>query len=389
MAYMPTRVGDESHTAGSISLHPSRSPQEIGGANYSDPLTISVKPAKKRLCSSCRETFPQNWFKSLPTEGPITLKVGQLSHAREKQESCPFCRFLVEVYELAGIQPAANGNERETVYFAREKLDGPWYTVAAIEAELPPVPAVWLEFGHPHVEQHKKIRKSQDPDICISCMPSAASDKIQNAQKYAYPRQRRWEKASGGFVDYDLIKSWLQVCQTQHSYLCCKAMMFERQVLKLKVIDVGKRVVEAAQDRDKYVALSYVWGEGSHRKISAELKHAIRTGTTLPTLPKTVEDAMVVVGQLGERYLWVDWCCIDQDDEEDKKIQIQTMDLVYECAFCTIVAVDGVNAKAGLSGVSRSLQQWGQPVVDIQDCCLMATNIDPVSDNHAQALHFL
>ena len=67
------------------------------------------------------------------------------------------------------------------------------------------------------------------------------------------------------------------------------------------------------------------------------------------------------------------------------KSQIQTMDLVYECALWTIVAVDGVDADAGLSGVSRSLQQWRQPVVDLQDCCLMATNIDPASDNHGSS----
>jgi hypothetical protein len=158
MAYMPTRVGDESHTAGSdrmpnssqiTSPHLSRSPQEIGGANCSGRLTIPVKSAKKRLCSSCRETFPQNWFKSLATTGPITLKVGQLPHAREKQESCPFCRFLVDVYKLAGIQPAdsiRDGNERETVYFVRKSSDGPWYKVASIEAKLPLVPAVWLQF---------------------------------------------------------------------------------------------------------------------------------------------------------------------------------------------------------------------------------------------------
>jgi hypothetical protein len=141
------------------------------------------------------------------------LKVGQLPHARGKQESCPFCHFLVEVYELAGIQPAADGNVRDTVYFVRKFSDGPWYQVASIEAELPLVPAVWLEFGHLRAERRKMIRKPQDPYICISCMPNAASDKVQNARKYAYPRQRRREKASRGFVDYDLIKSWLQVCR--------------------------------------------------------------------------------------------------------------------------------------------------------------------------------
>jgi hypothetical protein len=78
------------------------------------------------------------------------------------------------------------------------------------------------------------------------------------------------------------------------------------------------------------------------------------------TWPKTIEDAVIVVKNLGYRYLWVDRYCIDQANAEEKHAQISIMDQVYSGAVATLVAVTGENADAGLPGVS-SIPRDRQP----------------------------
>ncbi|KAM7219426.1 hypothetical protein V8F06_005160 [Rhypophila decipiens] len=60
---------------------------------------------------------------------------------------------------------------------------------------------------------------------------------------------------------------------------------------------------------------------------------------------------MMLVKELGERYLWADVLCIVQDDPLQKHQDIKQMDLVYSCATATIVGLHGHNADAGLPGI--------------------------------------
>jgi hypothetical protein len=62
---------------------------------------------------------------------------------------------------------------------------------------------------------------------------------------------------------------------------------------------------------------------------------------------------MIVVHQLGQRFLWVDRLCIDQDPANAERHQrIRVMDGIYRAAHA-VIAVLGPNADASLPGVSR------------------------------------
>jgi hypothetical protein len=70
------------------------------------------------------------------------------------------------------------------------------------------------------------------------------------------------------------------------------------------------------------------------------------------TVNRTVEDAMQVVKQLGLRYLWVDAYCINQANSLDKEHRIRHMDIIYEGAYLTIIALSGSSSEVGLLGIS-------------------------------------
>jgi hypothetical protein len=69
-------------------------------------------------------------------------------------------------------------------------------------------------------------------------------------------------------------------------------------------------------------------------------------------IPITILNAIHFVRFLGERYLWVDSLCIVQDDDEDRKPeQLNSMAAIYANGSLNIVAADGSNAAYGLRGV--------------------------------------
>ncbi|QDS70265.1 hypothetical protein FKW77_007657 [Venturia effusa] len=78
---------------------------------------------------------------------------------------------------------------------------------------------------------------------------------------------------------------------------------------------------------------------------------ALVADSTQRSIPNTIIDAISVVRQLGECYLWVDSLCLLQDDKEELKECTSIMDLFYEMALLTIVAGSG-DAWSGLPGVA-------------------------------------
>jgi hypothetical protein len=84
--------------------------------------------------------------------------------------------------------------------------------------------------------------------------------------------------------------------------------------------------------------LSYCWG-GPQQLITTRktLKLNIEE-IPFELFPKTIKDAMVVTRKLGIRYLWVDALCIIQDDDNDKRQEIDSMGEVYKNSTVTISA---------------------------------------------------
>lgn len=157
-------------------------------------------------------------------------------------------------------------------------------------------------------------------------------------------------------INYPVIKSWLTQCQMVGPSPPPERPMHQC-ALEIRCIDCESSEVVRLPHEEEYVALSYVWGGGaSVTSILKEHKHpgpetSVRRFFVSADAPAVIRDAITAVKNMGLRYLWVDQCCIDQTDADDRRVQVKNMDRIYEGAFVTIVAAAGQDSSFGLPGV--------------------------------------
>lgn len=90
-----------------------------------------------------------------------------------------------------------------------------------------------------------------------------------------------------------------------------------------------------------------------------------------PQIPATIRDAIYLVRDIGERYLWVDALCIVQDDILSQNIQLAQMGLVYSLASFVIIAAAGEDANADLPGIRSGTRRAKQEILRIGDKALV------------------
>lgn len=156
-------------------------------------------------------------------------------------------------------------------------------------------------------------------------------------------------------VKWNAITNQLEFCSQQHP-ICRRKEAASSRPLCLSLIDCNTSSIVNESLPVPFLALSYVWGSQNESFISTDY-------VSLPNAPLTIRDAAKVVPKLGRKYLWVDRYCINQQDESEKKKIIENMDLIYESADATLVALDGDHDQNGLPGVSI-LSRARQPTLD-------------------------
>ncbi|PSN65217.1 HET-domain-containing protein, partial [Corynespora cassiicola Philippines] len=175
-------------------------------------------------------------------------------------------------------------------------------------------------------------------------------------------------------INLPLVQTWLQHCKKKHS---C-TMRYSRPS-NLRMIDCKTLDIVAAPPNCNYFALSYVWGAPSAISPAATQDPMVGPGAreVLRRAAPVVRDAIAVVQSLGWRYLWVDKYCIPQSDAALKGEQIGKMDLIYEGAYCTIVAASGSSDRDGLPGISTARTR--QPAFSHSGAHFVSSLPDPQS----------
>ncbi|KAK2755529.1 hypothetical protein FQN54_006469 [Arachnomyces sp. PD_36] len=159
---------------------------------------------------------------------------------------------------------------------------------------------------------------------------------------------------TGEMVSWDSFKDKINDCYETHTE--CQRDAGRILPRGFRVIDVDKRCI-VQQSNCRFVALSYVWGLNTDPSLLSGTRATIdgmrrEGGLPVKGMPATIENAMTVCRQMGERYLWADRLCIIQDDGDDKKSQIEAMDDIYTSAQIVLVAVYGDNMDFGIPGIS-------------------------------------
>jgi len=133
------------------------------------------------------------------------------------------------------------------------------------------------------------------------------------------PQARDITGDTGSKQSFDVIRGWLDTCLETHKSLCSIANTMEGGPrLPDRVIEVSLgtprriRLIDTGNRRERYACLSHCWG-GQHPlqttakpdTLSAHLK-----GIEEHNLPRTFQDAVTVVVELGIRFIWIDSLCV-------------------------------------------------------------------------------
>ncbi|KAF2101722.1 HET-domain-containing protein [Rhizodiscina lignyota] len=138
------------------------------------------------------------------------------------------------------------------------------------------------------------------------------------------------------------LRRWLTDCSSKHSK--CN---LQTAPLPLRLLDIADSSLPSSQIRlvepppgteGHYASLSHCWGHSPQFTTTRSTLEARKTGIDLSHLPKTFQDAVIVIRELGLRYIWIDSLCICQDDNADWERESAKMASTYAGAHITVAA---------------------------------------------------
>jgi Heterokaryon incompatibility protein (HET) len=146
---------------------------------------------------------------------------------------------------------------------------------------------------------------------------------------------------------------WLRDCLENHAQ--CQWSRESETELPTRILDVGSleeedpqvKLYETKAETGLYVALSHCWGESQMIKTEHSSFNARKNGIPWDRLPKSFQDAITFVRNLGIRYLWIDALCIIQDDKGDWERESAKMATIYASSILTIAATKSADSSGG------------------------------------------
>ncbi|KAF8132043.1 heterokaryon incompatibility protein-domain-containing protein [Boletus edulis] len=291
----------------------------------------------------------------IPSLGPV--------RSLQLLSTCPLCRLIFDITHLTDDEMKVVGIKTELVLVTG-------WTIHRLEPDL-----YWKGLGRrngPYAKcMYTSVTAQCHPGIyrphCLVEEAMEAIGLIEIGEADGQPHDapalgvRQVDPQS---PNYRIIKDWLHRCEDFH-HLTCHPLVSE-ELKQIKLINVETRqIVKYPPAGCDYIALSYVWGGVE--------QPSYKLGEILPTVPATLEDAMVVTGTLGKQYLWVDSLCIYQNNSVEKATQMAFMSAIYSGAWATIICLSGQSARSGLPRVGTlqdvipqlSCEIWGKRLLSV------------------------
>ncbi|KAI6090318.1 HET-domain-containing protein [Hypoxylon rubiginosum] len=266
------------------------------------------------------------------------FKLGYLRDILLKAEDCSFCRIVVEAIcttRSASIDtirtPESLLEEESSAAEAKECWIYSYCSATKDDDEQGPssqafrigvafrTSSDWLNHGSDHVGDIQLLGED--------------SIKIRGTVDFSGRR-------IGSRVNLSLANHWLYLCERRHGNWSLSYCWPPRDTLKALQSNID--------------ALSQPGALRERRK----------------EIPQAITDAIDIVLDLGERYLWVDALCIIQDSDEHQRKLIGQMNKIYSFADVTIVPVvdtmDGEIACAGFPRYNPHIKTRDQVIVVAQ-----------------------
>lgn len=312
------------------------------------------------LCNICRHIDFNFLFQHALRASDVRVELGLLREIIKKH-SCAFCRLVAHAISVT-------------------------YKIDLVEILKNEAKDTICELMNEAKQTHDskrvfvlEVRIFSDEGAIESAVDASARIHCLGGERSKNPTEGRL--VSKNQAEMSLLKGWLHTCENVHPPGDSNPGNRAKADSFLRVIDVQRQSIVKAPRMCRYMALSYVWGGPQElqltKKTRLELERPNGLSMDDTRLPRTITDAMLLVSRFDERYLWVDSLCIMQDDADNKHDQISLMDVIYQNAILTIVAVSGKNAGAGLPGVRAGSRNVLQHIEHIQGLVLLNSLITP------------
>jgi hypothetical protein len=258
------------------------------------------------LCGNCRHIdFEYVFYRAkedTTTDPEDFIRLGSMAKIATKT-SCPFCVLVANA-----IATRLTRDEKGTIIVNPESsrlLTAEWY--------LTP-------FTYSHYQYGKGFQLFLFPNIRGEDNDPVGANDIRQfrpdwpfAVRVLNGSQRGGRRISAHQLDFGWIRSTFQLCDYSSRPF---PRLFQHRV---RVVDVRDMcVVDLPRDED-YVVLSYCWGRTKMLTLKKDNEPALRASGSLISsslVPQTIRDAIVLVRNVDQRYLWVD--C-----EQDPSIQLK------------------------------------------------------------------
>lgn len=296
---------------------------------------------------------------------------------------CGLCRLLTHAFEDSGVDIANLKTARRA------------FVVLTSVATVAPLPS--LKCDRPYQLQGLLIdTQTRRLHAEVNIRPLADSAHVIGKSTQFHSRRIHMEAA-----DLDLAKSWIAECCKIHDcedlasgddkpvqdpgsrLIVTNGILVEPHKTSddrlpthynaaydsgamLRVMDTEDGCLTMIPWSERYVSLSYVWPRFDTLRLlranSAEFHRSGALTRLRNRLPQVIQDAMDVVGCIGERYLWVDALCITQDDTSEKFQLINAMNKVYGRSTLTLVVATATSPAhdygiPGIRGTPRTKKQ--------------------------------
>lgn len=314
---------------------------------YIERLDDSYCPVKDRVCEVC---YHINWplilrpqWREVYGDNDLRIPLGTLSDL-QKREHCAVCTLILAALALNDDHISA------TATAGRENIVG----VLVEDRSVHDTARLEVEF--------KVLPYQYNDDRLIH--------KIKLHEITAEPKPGLGRRVPHEKIDVDVLRQWITKCDSLYGMLPeTEGFSPTHQCMpSFRLIDVIEERVVESSIRCRFLALSYVWGGRQKFQSTKRNQRLLEQRYSLrdADLPLTIRDAIALVREIGERFLWIDSLCITQDDNDYKMTQIRLMDQIYNNAVAVIVCATGENAEAGLIGFRSFSRKWTQYTAAIQ-----------------------